>query len=616
MTHEAWITLAIILPSLYGLVRDLAPPDVIFLGGTVLLAVTGVITPKEAFEGFSNSAILTLAGLFVVAAGMRETGVLEMFGHRILGSVKTERSAMRRLAFFVTPLSAFINNTPIVAMLLPVIVDWCRKRSLSPSRLLIPLSYFTILGGTCTLIGTSTNLVVQGMLKKAFEGPLPGADQLASMSPEAWKNAIRPMTLFELSGAGVPYAILGIAYMLLVAPRLLPRRKELIEQLGEARREYMVEMQIMPGCRLIGNSIETAGLRHLPGLFLIEIDRGGTTISPVGPDTVLASNDRLVFTGVVSTILDLEKIPGLVPVADPNYELSPIERRGRLMSEAVISTSSPLIGESVRAANFRSRYDAAVIAVHRNGARLKGKVGDVVLRAGDALLLQTGQSFSRTHRNNPDFYLVSHVEDSRPLRLDRSWIAVGLFVVLIAMLSASEYIKVMDGAVAALLIGGLMVATRCISAAQARRSIEWEVLITIAGAFGFGVAIEKSGLAHLVAEGIVRVSSGLGNVGALAIIYLVAMLFTECLTHAAAAVMVFPFCLSTAMLLGVSPRPFIMAVALAASASFATPIGYATNMMIYGPGGYKFTDFFRVGLPLNLLLWLAATLIIPRVWSF
>jgi di/tricarboxylate transporter len=587
---NAWITLGVLVLLLYGLVRD-KPADVLFLGAVVLLAALGVITPKEAFAGFANEGMLTVAALFVVAAALRETGVMDFVADRLLGRIRTEAGALAALAAVLIPLSAVLNNTPIVAIMTPVVITWCRQRQVSPSRLLIPVSFLTILGGCCTLIGTSTNLVMQGLMQQ---------------------NQIEPMTLLELGWVGVPCAVAGVVYLMTVGRRLLPDRKELIEQLGESRREYLVEMLVQPGSRLVGKAVADAGLRHLPGLFLIEIDRNGQIIAPVEPDEILQANDRLVFTGVVSTIVDLEKIAGLVPATDATYQIDPAKRRGRRLCEAVISPTSPLVGQTVREADFRTLYDAAVVAVHRNGARVTNKVGDIELRPGDTLLLQTGHDFARSYRNNPDFYLVSDVPGSRPLRPDKAWIAVLLFAALVAGMIVDDR-RIM---IFAFLTAGLMTAARCISVVEARRSVEWPVLIAIAASFGVGTALEKSGIAEAFAGLLVQGTRPFGPVATLAAVYLGVQVLTEIISNNAAAVLAFPFCLATAEQLGVSERPFLIAVTLAASQAFASPIGYQTHMMVFGPGGYRFGDFLRIGIPLNLLLAVIVIVVIPLVWHF
>jgi di/tricarboxylate transporter len=590
ISYNMILMLAVLAGLLYGLIKD-KPADLLFVGVVVLLASLGVITPEEAFAGFANSAVLIVVSLYVVAAGLRETGVMDYVGERFLGQVETEGKALLYMAAVLIPSAMVLNNTPKVALLVPVLITWCRKRRISPSRLLMPLSFLSILGGTCSLIGTSTNLVVQGLLIR---------------------NHLQPMGFFELGKVGFPCAVLGAIYLLTAGRKLLPNRKELIEQLGDTRREYLVEMLVQPVCRLVGKRIDEGGLRHLPGLFLIEIDRNGAVIGPVGPDEVIQADDRLVFTGVVSTIVDLEKIPGLVPAMDAHYEVLPAKQWGRQLCEAVISPSSPLAGQAVRDADFRSLYDAAIVAVHRNGVRLTNKVGDIRLHAGDTLLMQVGPNFSRAFRNNPDFYLVSDVEDSRPVRFNRAWPAAIIFVAMIAAFVSG----VVDIMLAAFLAAGAMVACRCISATEARKSVDLPVVIAIAASFGVGKALEQSGVAGLFATLLVEGTQSWGPRATLAAIYLGTMVLNELISNNAAAALAFPFCLESARLLQVSERPFIMAMTLAASYAFASPIGYQTHMMVFGPGGYRFTDFMRVGIPLNLLMGITAVVLVPFIWPF
>jgi di/tricarboxylate transporter len=511
-------------------------------------------------------------------------------------------------------MSAFLNNTPIVAMMLPIVSDWCRKHRVSPSRLLIPLSFFTVLGGMCTLIGTSTNLVVRGLMVQAA----------GSQTDPRLEHALRAPGLFEITLVGLPLAIAGGAYLLIFAKRLLPDRKSLIEQLGESSREYLVDMLVQPGCRLVGRSVEEAGLRQLEGLFLIEITRGDQIVSPVGPDELINSGDRLTFTGVVTSIVELERIAGLVPAVDAAYETRDDVRRGRRLCEAVISPRSPLIGKTIRDADFRALYNAAIVAVHRGGTRLRGRIGDIVLHAGDTLLLQSGAHFARAHRNNGDFILVSSVEESRPVRHDRGPLALGLLVALIAMMMFSGEVlrwgaltfQAPELVVAAFMVALLMIGSRCIAASDALESVDWQTLIGIAASFGLGKALEASGAADLIANVVVGVTGSLGPIAVLAAIYLVTMILTELVSNNAAAALMLPLGIAAAAHMGVSPRPFAFAVMFGATLAFATPIGYQTNLMVYGPGGYRFTDFTRIGLPLNILLWILAVLLIPLFWPF
>jgi di/tricarboxylate transporter len=590
MGWEAWFTIAVTMTVLIALMLE-KPADLVFLGAIVLLSLCGIIKPEEAFSGFISNSLLMVAALFVVTAGLKETGVVDVIGSKVLGPVTTEGGGLLMLALFAMATSAFLNNTPIVAMLIPVVIAWSRKHHVAPSKLLIPLSFMTILGGCCSRIGTSTNLVVDGLLRKA---------------------GLPEMTFFEIGYAGVPCAFIGLAYIMTIGRKLLPERKELMEQLGESRREYMVEMVVTTACRLIGQSIEAAGLRKLPGLFLIEIDRRGTVIAPVSPDTVLEENDRLVFTGIVSTIVDLKKIPGLEAASEAADQSAEQQRRRRLC-EAVVSRSSPLIGQTVREAQFRSHYNAAIVAIHRNGERLTTKIGDVKLESGDTLLMQTGPNFVQAHRNNPDFYLVSDVAGSQPLRHERWLVAIVIFVGLLVTMFFGKSDTAMLGAFVA---GGLMILTRCMSASDARQTVEWPVLIAIGASFGLGTALEKSGAAEFLSAKLVAVTQPLGPYATLAAIYFVTMVLNELITNNGAAALAFPFCLKAAELSNCDSRPFVMAVALAASFAFASPVGYQTHMMVFGPGGYRFSDFVKVGVPLNILLWIVSIILIPMIWPF
>ena len=365
MEWQGWLTLAVLISMIAAMAREMAGPDVVLMGGLVVLATAGVLTPQEAFAGFANESMLTIGALLVLSAALRDTGALEATFGRIFGRTRNERVGLLRMMLPVAGVSAFLNNTTIVAMMTPVVIDWAHRNRMSPGRFLIPLSYATILGGVITIIGTSTNLTVAGMMIQ---------------------SKMEPMGFFELAPIGIPIALVGLAYLLWASPRLLPARKEPGEDLGEARREYTVAMIVELGSPLANQTVESAGLRHLPGLFLVEIDRAGRVITPVASDEQILASDRLVFAGVVETIVDLSRMRGLVAASDDERPVS--SDPGRRLIEAVVSHSSPLVGRSIREAGFRTVYDAAVIAVHRNGERVAGKIGDIVLRPGDTLLLR------------------------------------------------------------------------------------------------------------------------------------------------------------------------------------------------------------------------------------
>jgi di/tricarboxylate transporter len=599
MIWTAWFALAVTALVVIGLARNL-PADALLWGAVVACSLAGILSLEEMFIGFTNSGMLTIAALYVVAAGVKETGALDLVARKLLRGIGTRRALIVRMGMVVPALSAFLNNTPVVAMLIPMLNRWSAKHRVSPSKLLIPVSFMSILGGMTTLIGTSTNLVVQGMM----------ADATAARPDLA--ESLRPMGLFEIGAIGFPCAVIGILYLIFFSNRILPERTDMLEEIGTSPREYMVEMRVADDCQFVGLHVEEAGLRHLHGLYLHEIVRDGEIIAPVQPDHIIHAGDVLTFSGVVSTIVDLERIPGLIPVADPGYEHQLSLQREHMLTEAVVSPTAPIIGRSIGESNFRALYNAAVVAVHRGGARLAGRVGDVVLRSGDTLLLQTGPHFVDAHRNNRDFFLVSGVEDSQPPRHERAILSLVLLGLMIVLLMT----QVIPVVLSAFLIAGAMIGGRCISVPNARQALELQTLFAIAGAIALGLALLNSGAVHAIAHSAVTTVGRWGPYAVLAALAVLTMLFTEVVTNTAAAALMFPLGVATALDLGVDPRPFVMVVALIASASFLTPIGYQTNLMVYGPGGYRFTDFTRVGLPLSGLLLLAATLLAPMVWPF
>lgn len=587
MEWQGWLTLAVVVLTLAAMLREMAAPDIVMMGGLFTLAAFGVLSPAETFSGFANPALAAVGVLFVVSAALRETGALDVAAGRLLGRARTEQTGLARSNPPVALMSAFLNNAPIVAMMTPVLMEWSRRRNVAPSRMLIPLSYSSILGSTTTVIGTSTTLTVAGLVIDA------GMPEIG---------------FFELAPVGIPIAVAGLLYLQYAGPRLLPERVAPMEEVGERRREYVGTMLVEPDCALVGQDIEEAGLRQLPGLFLVEIDRQGHVITPVGPEEVIQGDDRLVFAGVVSTIVELQRIRGLVPVSD---EAVPA-RRGpdHRLVEAVVSGSSPLVGQSIRDAAFRTVYDAAVIAVHRNGERVPGKIGEIVLDAGDTLLMQGALGFHRAHRNSPDFYLVSEIEHDETRRYDRAWIAVSILVAMVAASAAGVY----PISVAAFLAAGLLIVTRCISARAARRSVDWSILIVIGAGFGIAAAMQKTGAAAAVAGSIAAAAGGLGPVATLAAVYLVTLILAELLHHNAAVAIMFPIAVATAAEVGADPRAFVMAIAIAGCCAFASPVTYQTHLIVFGPGGYRFTDFVRVGLPLNLVCAVIALSLIPVFW--
>jgi len=605
---DALVTIAVVILVLGLLASSRFPPDMVLLGGLAILLISGVVTEREALAGFANEGMITIGVLFVVSAGIVETGGVAWIAERLFGRPKSVTKAIARVAFPTASLSAVMNNTPLVAMLIPAVNDWAKHHRIATSKLMIPLSYAAILGGTCTLIGTSTNLVVNGMLIQAWQAGGGSYDGLAIPNG---------LGMFDITWVGLPAAVVGLGFIVLTGRWLLPERLPPISTEADPR-EYTVEMLVEPGSPLVGKSIEEAGLRHLPGVYLAEIDRDGVVLPAVGPEEVLRANDRLVFVGVVDSVVDLQKIRGLVPATDQVFKLdSP--RSQRCLIEAVASDSCPVVGRTIRDGRFRSIYNAVVIAVARHGERIRGKIGDIVLRAGDTLLLEAHPSFVARHRNSRHFFLVSRLENSTPPRHERALVALGILVGMVALVTLGENLGPLPvvGQItmlkAALVAAGLMLAARCCGVVEARRAIDWQVLLAIGASLGIGQALVKTGAAEVLTHSLTSAVGGSPWLS-LAAIYGLTLFVTEVVTNNAAAALMFPFALATAAQLHVNPMPFIIAVMMAASAGFATPIGYQTNLMVYGPGGYRFGDYLKIGVPLDLVIWGITVLVAPLVW--
>lgn len=599
MTIEAVVVLLALLVVIGLLAFTRIAADAVMVAAlTALLAIPvptdsgwrmGVIDVGDALSGFSNAGMATVGVLFIVVTGLRETGGVDWIAQRALGRPRTLRGALVRVIAPVTTMSAFLNNTPVVAMLIPAVQDWSKRLGVQPSKLMIPLSYAAIMGGTCTLIGTSTNLVVAGLVMAQTD--------------------LVPISMFEIAKVGFPSALIGAAFLLIVGPRLLPSRGSAASALADPR-EYTMELMVPTGSGLSGKTVEQAGLRALPGCFLIEIEREERSIAPVGPEERILTGDRLVFAGVVESIRDLARVRGLAPATDQVFKLDSPRYRRRLF-EAVVSESCPIAHRTIREGRFRDRYNAAVVAVARNGERVQGKLGEIQLRPGDTLLVEAEAGFDERMRDQKDFLLVSALADSTPRRHGRALVAIAILIAMVA-LATSGAVSML---VAALLASGLMILSRCCTISEARRSVDWSVLIVIGAALGFGGALESSGAAGAVAGAMLSVA-GQNPWLALLAVYAVTSLLTEVVTNNAAVALVFPIAMAASERMGVSFMPFVMAIMMAGSASFATPLGYQTNLMVYGPGGYRFGDFLRIGVPMNLLLGVVTVALAPLIWPF
>ncbi|PWU67180.1 SLC13 family permease [Gracilibacillus dipsosauri] len=591
MTLEMVFVLSMIILMFAALLLELARPDIIVFSALVIFVLTGLLTPEEAFNGFSNQGMLTIALLFIVAGAVQKHGIIDRIMKKWLNKGKHVKGSMIRFFIPLSLSSAFLNNTPIVVTFTPMIKKWCEEKGIAPSKFLIPLSYFTILGGTITLMGTSTNLVVHGML---LDFDLEG------------------FSLFQLAIVGIPITIVGFLYLFTVGYQLLPSNRGFRDQIQSDTKEYMAEMTVKKEFPHVNKSVQEAGLRELKGLYLVEIIRENERISPVKSTTIIKAGDRLIFTGLISTIAELQHMRGLQLETGSHLELDDLENSHVELVEAVVSHQSSLLSKSIKQSQFRSKFDAGVIAVHRNNERIKSKIGDIILRPGDVLLLLAGSDFIRTYQQSSDFYVVSSLDTPSNLQGNqkKGLFSIGVLLLMIFMVTVGwlSMFKAMLLAVLVLLV------TKTITAEEAKKNIQFHVLLLIASAFGIGMAMTKSGLAKWIADGMLSIGEPYGIVVLILLVYLLTNIFTELITNSAAAVLMLPIGIEMASSLGVDYMGFAVTIAIAASASFITPIGYQTNLIVYGPGGYRFIDYIKVGTPLSLLVMIVTVSIVNVVW--
>jgi di/tricarboxylate transporter len=575
MTYEAWVTVTVLVVTLALLMTERTPPALAVLGGVVTLLALGVLSPGDALAGFSNPAPFSIAALYVVARAVEKTGAIQPLLRSTLEGVRSTRRALARLLLPVAGTSAFLNNTPIVAMIAPQVSAWAQRTGQAPSRFLMPVSFAAILGGVVTAIGTSTNLIASGLMEA---------------------HGMPPMEMFEVTLVGGLVAASGVAYLVFAAPKLLPERGAPRQALESAAREFVVEMQVVPGGPLDGAQVEAGGLRSLQGVFLAEVRRASEVIAPARPDTKLHGNDVLVFVGRADLVLDLHNKPGLRSAEHKHAES--FHAAGHTYFDAVVGPSSPLVGSTLREAEFRSRYQGAVLGIHRSGAPIRAKLGAVHLHVGDMLLVLSDEGFRERWRDRPDFLLIAHRGGLAPTSTGQAWVA-GAVLAGVVLGNALGLFPILQ----ATLVGAfVLVATRVLTMAEARRAIDMDVIVLVAASFGLGRALEVTGLASIVATGVIAPFDSFGGAGGLFGVLLATIILTELITNNAAVVLMFPVAMVIAEANGLDPRATALAVAIAASASFLTPIGYQTNTMVFGPGGYRFGDYIRLGLPLTILV--------------
>ncbi|MAY55863.1 MAG: SLC13 family permease [Gammaproteobacteria bacterium] len=573
MDWQALLSLGLTAGVLLTLITTRLPAHVVLMTALAILSLAGVLTPTEALAGFANPGLITVAAMFAVAAGLHGSGGIDLLVNRFLGKPQSIRGAMLRLFLPVLPLSAFLNNTPVVATMIPAINSWSRKIGIAPSRLLIPLSYAAIVGGTLTMIGTSTNLVVSGQYQS-----LTGNDAFG---------------IFSITLIGLPVVLVSTIFMLLVLPRVLPDRSA--RRPFANMREFTVEVAVDPHGPLVGLTVEKAGLRDLERLYLVEISRGDSVVTAAPSEETLLAGDRLVFAGETEAVTDLLRINGLTASAGENT-LMQQDRAERRLIEVVVSQSCAAVGETIRSSRFHDRYGAVVMALARNGERIEGNLGNIIIKPGDTLLLEARPAFVTRQQYNKDFLVVNDLDKVAP-RHEKAGLAWTILLLAVGA-AGLNLVSMLD---AALIAVGVMMATGCLTISQAEKSLELPVLITIAASFALGAALQKTGVAAALALAIVELSGGRPWL-LLVLIYAAVSLLTEVITNNAAAVIMVPLALAITQQAGLDPEPFMFAIMIAASASFATPLGYQTNLMVYGPGSYRFSDFLRAGIPMNIIV--------------
>lgn len=583
---QGWLTLFTCVAVLATLAATRLTPDLVLVAALALLSITGILGPAEALAGFSNSGLITVAALFVVAAGVQNAGGVDAIVGRILGRPRSYRGALTRLMLPVGTMSGFLNNTPVVATMIPAVARWSKQINITPSRLMIPLSYASIFGGTLTLIGTSTNLVVNG--------------QFQALTGREGFN------MFDITPVGLGVATAGFLILLLTAKRLLPERPSVSEQFAN-RREFTFEVAVAENGPLVGLSIEQAGLRHLGRIFLAEIERQGGILTAVAPEERLQAGDRLVFVGETDAIVDVLRINGLV-ASDGTTPVIEKDKAERRLVEAVVSPHCEGIGQTIRDGRFRDRYGAVVLAVNRNGESIRGNLGSIELAAGDVLLLEARSPFVTRQRHLRDFLMINDLNEQRPDH-SKTGLAIGILFTMVALATFG----VTSMLNAALLAALAMVATRCLSMAEARRSLDLTVIITIAASFALGNALQASGAAAWIGNGVLILADG-NPLLLLVLTFFAVSILTEMITNNAAALIMLPVVLSMTSALGINPEPYVITVMIAASASYATPLGYQTNLMVFGPGGYRFTDFMRIGIMMNVVAGIVTILLVPLIW--
>lgn len=599
MSREILLTLAIAAGALGLFVWNRFRVDVVGIIVMATLILTGLLTPAEGISGFANEAMLTVAAMFILSAGLVKTGALDHVGRWVARTAgKSEFRLVAVSLVIVIPLSAFINNTPVVVMMIPLVMGICRSTGISPSRVLMPISFGSQMGGTLTLIGTSTNLLVAGLVLEL------GMDRIH---------------LFEITPPAAILTVVGVTYLLTVGRWLTPRRDAPADMLsGYDLREYSTVLVVDPEAGVVGRTLGEAQFASTYGLEVIGLERDGQRRYTVDASTVVQAGDLLLVRGKVTDIARVEeeahlriRQPATAFVPDVAAEAEDDDPDRRRLAELMVPPGSQLVGRTLKETNFRHRFGVPVLGVQRHGEALRERIRDVRLQPGDLLLVRGTQRVLLDLHKGPDLTLLGTVD--LPRRRTRKLKVAIAIVAGVVLLAAFDVMPILVSAMLGVIA---MFVTGCVRAEEAYEEVDWMVLVLLGSIIPLGLAMQKTGAAALIAHWLVGVTAPLGLLGTLAAVYLLTSLLTEVISNNAAAVVLTPIVIATAHDLGVSPLPYVIAVMIAASNSFMTPIGYQTNTFILGPGGYRFSDFLRVGGPLNLLMVVVATVVIPWFFPF
>lgn len=592
MTLEIAFVLALLAGAVVLFATEKLPVDMVALMVMSALLVSGVVSPAEGIAGFSNPATVTVGAMFILSAGLSKTGALNFAG---AGLVRLGRRsfwlALASMMLFVGSVSAFVNNTAAVAVFMPVMLTLARDIDVSPSKLLIPLSFASMFGGVCTLLGTSTNILVSSV---------------------AEQHGQPPFGMFEFAPLGLTFFGVGLVYMLTVGVRLIPGRRagdDLAESFGMG--EYLTDIVLLPESASVGRTIEESPLVRELNVAVLEVSRGGERVGVPPPDMTLEAGDVLRVRTDVRRIRELQSRVGVRLKPGIKWREEDLESESAALVEAVVALNSPLETKTLEETNFRAAFGGTVLAIRHRGQLLHENISTTPLVAGDALLVEVRRERLDQLKQSQAFLIVSEV--GLPEFRRRKLVPALLIILGVVVAAAAGFLPVV---VAGIVGSLLLILTRCLTIDEAYRAVEWRIIFLLAGVLTLGVAMEKSGAARLMSDAMISGVGGWGPVAVVSGLFLLTTLLTNVMSNNATAALLTPIAIVTAESLALNPRPFLMAVTFAASLSFMTPVGYQTNTLIYGPGQYRFMDFVRVGTPLNLLFWLLGTLLIPLIWAF